>query len=376
MSRHFEKEPLLVRRGYVSRDIGWDEINHAVFVGDKDADFIRLHKDGFVDPDVFSEYCSDVGTLRRRLNRTVVRGMLGRGAVLIFNRIDLFSFPVSKLCEVVAKLTGFNAVANCYVAFKDRESFGKHWDTHDVFAVQLVGRKRWLVYEPTVHLPTSGQTSLEHKHECPAEPVMDVILEAGDVLYLPRGWWHTAIPLNEETSHLAIGIHAPTVIDYVRWSLDRLASTSDVLRRSVRQGAEDLPNLLHEALESFGSEVFSKEAVDRYFNELRKVERTASMLDFSHGFVGDTAHMRVASFTINSKRTATDIRPEMVINGSKLHLNENAQRILRVLAASVLPTPFEDLCAVLPDVAPATMEAHLNEFIAYDVIMLHRAAAN
>ena len=61
------------------------------------------------------------------------------------------------------------------------------------------------VFAPTFPLPLPHQKSKELQHECPLEPVFDGVLEAGDVLYLPRGWWHEAIPLqNEETFFISL----------------------------------------------------------------------------------------------------------------------------------------------------------------------------
>lgn len=375
MSDYYERRPLLVRGGYLDRDIGWDDVNHAIYVGEKESDFIRIHKDGFVNPDVYSEYCNDVGTVRRRISRPVVRGLLEKGGVLVFNRIDIFSHPISKLCDVFSKIAGANAVANCYVAFRDKESFGKHWDTHDVFAVQLIGRKRWLVYEPTLPLPTSGQTSLHHKRECPPEPVMDIVLEAGDVLYLPRGWWHTAIPLNEETCHVAVGIHAPTVIDYLRWVLDRMASSSETLRQSIQPRAGGVAKVLA-AAEEFNALAFNESRLKAYHEESLRTERAVSLLDLSHGFSEEASGLHGHRLSINSKRLPSDIGTQIVINGAKLDLNDHAVKILRTLASSVVPMAFRDLQEVVDEVTAEALEAHLREFIAYDIVSLHRAAPN
>eukprot|EP01037_Dinobryon_pediforme_P025857 gene25857-28165_t len=110
----------------------------------------------------------------------------------------------------LSTFTGLKTVANGYVAFGGDGTFGKHWDTHDVFAVQLLGRKQWQV------------------------PIFDEILEAGDVLYIPRGWWHRAIPLeNQETFHIAAGVHTAKVTDFVAWIVEQLLPEHIESRRSI-----------------------------------------------------------------------------------------------------------------------------------------------
>ena len=44
----------------------------------------------------------------------------------------------------------------------------------------------------------------------PANPVIDTVLSAGDALYLPRGWVHSAQALDTTSIHLTIGVSAVT----------------------------------------------------------------------------------------------------------------------------------------------------------------------
>jgi hypothetical protein len=53
-----------------------------------------------------------------------------------------------------------------------------------------------------------------------------------DLLYIPRGWWHVAAPLDEPTLHLTVGVNNPTGVDFLSWFVDRLRA-SEVVRRDV-----------------------------------------------------------------------------------------------------------------------------------------------
>jgi hypothetical protein len=58
-----------------------------------------------------------------------------------------------------------------------------------------------------------------------AQPVWEETLCDGDLLYIPRGWWHVALPLNEPTLHLTVGIHNRTGLDLLRWMEERLRAS-------------------------------------------------------------------------------------------------------------------------------------------------------
>ena len=49
-------------------------------------------------------------------------------------------------------------------------------------------------------MPLYMQQAKDMPHITPPTTVdMEVILEAGDILYMPRGWWHNPMPMNCET---------------------------------------------------------------------------------------------------------------------------------------------------------------------------------
>ena len=125
-----------------------------------------------------------------------------------------------------------------------------HHDTHDVFVLQVAGEKRWLVYEPVLELPLKDQ---RYSPELggPGEVVHDVVLRAGDTMYLPRGWLHQAMTSDVDSLHLTVGVNLYTWIEALRAALKACENEVE-LRRSVPadgEGGPDLAALLAERLE-------------------------------------------------------------------------------------------------------------------------------
>ena len=82
-----------------------------------------------------------------------------------------------------------------------------------MFVVQLGGSKRWRIWAP---LPrTADPVKGRHPIAAPrldelGDPLLDLTLEAGDCLYLPRGYPHAAETTDQPSDHLTIGLLAVT----------------------------------------------------------------------------------------------------------------------------------------------------------------------
>ena len=57
------------------------------------------------------------------------------------------------------------------------------------------------------------------------------------LLYIPRGWWQTvALPLDEPTLHLNVGVHKRTGGDLARWLAERLSRREVLPARPAAYG--------------------------------------------------------------------------------------------------------------------------------------------
>lgn len=136
---------------------------------------------------------------------------------------------------------GHPVQANAYITPPGNRGFDAHYDVHDVFVLQVSGAKRWIVHEPVHPDPLPDQPWTDHRAAIAARvrdaAVIDTTLTAGDALYLPRGWLHSAVSEDATSIHLTIGVSATTGVDVLRALVDTLADTAE-FRASLPMGLD------------------------------------------------------------------------------------------------------------------------------------------
>jgi ribosomal protein L16 Arg81 hydroxylase len=372
---YFEKKPYFQKSALNNSTISWDDVNHAIYVGESAsiaAAGIRLHKgDGFIPEDKYIVKCGDLGMPKRKIIKSALHQHLDSGGTLIFNRMEAVSKPVRDICNQVARFVGEDSAANGYIAFGEKESFGKHWDTHDVFAVQLIGRKRWKIFEPTFDLPMSIHASKEYKHECPTEPVFDEILEAGDVLYIPRGWWHTAVPMNEETFHVAVGIHPLNVVDYVKWTAETKLPQIKECRHSLRFTTSDFQKI-KEASSQILQALLDETNYAQFKNVRSTNERAASGFRLDRFFSDDRGRpLNGAKITFNSKNAFLECGETLRVNGEQITVNDETKEIIKKIAESLNPLSYASLEKEFAGLGANEFKEVILNLAVCDVIEIH-----
>ncbi len=146
-----------------------------------------------------------------------------------------------EFCTRLAAELGHPVQANSYVTPPSSRGFSAHYDVHDVFVLQLAGRKHWTIHAPVLADPLRdqpwGQRSAAVAAAAQEQPVIDTVLEPGDALYLPRGWLHAATALGEVSAHLTVGIHVVTRFALVE-ALAALVADDPALRATLPLGID------------------------------------------------------------------------------------------------------------------------------------------
>ncbi|MGW0708161.1 cupin domain-containing protein [Streptomyces sp. NPDC002643] len=214
--------------------ITWDDVNTILATHRLEPPRFRLSADGEMLPAY--RYTAPVTTRRHtvwhRLHPAELHACLAEGASLVIDAVDELHPPVGRAAMELERWLRTGVQTNLYASWTAREGFGVHWDDHDVVVIQIDGAKRWKLYGPTRTAPMYKDT--DEPEPPPEEPIAELVLRPGDVLYLPRGWWHSvAASEGEHSLHLTFGIQTTTGAQLLSWLADDLRR-HDVLR-------EDLP---------------------------------------------------------------------------------------------------------------------------------------
>ncbi|MEO3777689.1 cupin domain-containing protein [Micromonospora sp. B11E3] len=130
---------------------------------------------------------------------------------------------------------------NAYLTPAGNQGFATHYDTHDVFVLQVDGRKHWRVHPPVLPDPLErqpwGGLADEVSATAAGPAALDVALEPGDALYLPRGWLHSAQAQECSSLHLTVGVRALTRYAIVE-ELLALAAADPRLRAGLPFGTD------------------------------------------------------------------------------------------------------------------------------------------
>lgn len=217
--------------GSVDRFAGlfdWEDLNQILRNQGFDSARLRMYRDGKA---IDSRQYLTQGHARMRLKPASLLNLLADGATLILDSVQDVAPSVGDLARSFEEVLQADTVVNLYAAWSTRHGFDLHWDEQDTTILQLAGHKRWQVFAPTREHPLAGEAD---KPSRPAgDPIWEGTLSPGDVLYLPRGWWHAVLPVGEPTLHLTVTTVPACGIDLLSWLVERLQKRHAVVRRNI-----------------------------------------------------------------------------------------------------------------------------------------------
>jgi len=132
---------------------------------------------------------------------------LRRGATLSFDGIDELHEPLTRLAESFELFFRGGTQINIYASWRALHGLDLHQDDEEIFILQMDGRKRWLLYGFSID--GVDRSGLQDSSVPPQGAELDQVLQPGDLLYIPRGCYHVAVPMNEPTLHLTLGVKNP-----------------------------------------------------------------------------------------------------------------------------------------------------------------------
>jgi ribosomal protein L16 Arg81 hydroxylase len=221
--------------------------------------FVRMAKEGSVLPPARYTASGGFGAeVSDQLDPARVLHELGQGSTLVLQGLHRTWSPLAGFTRGLVDELGHPAQVNAYITPASSRGFDPHYDVHDVFVLQIAGQKHWTIHAPVHVDPLRDQPWSDRSDAVAARatepPVIDRVFSPGDVLYLPRGWIHSATALGGTSIHLTIGVAALTRHDVVE-RLVAAASGHEGLRTSLpvafdRLDPDALRAIVEETVES------------------------------------------------------------------------------------------------------------------------------
>ncbi|MGO4596417.1 cupin domain-containing protein [Terrabacter sp. 2RAF25] len=268
------------------------------------APFLRVARDGRTLSDREFTQGGGVGaTVTDQVSDDKLLRLFGEGSTIVLQGLHRTWGPLIDFTQQLAEELGHPVQANAYVTPSQSTGFSDHYDVHDVFVLQMAGEKRWRLRAPVHPSPLRDQPWTDHRDAVEeagrAEPDLEFTLRPGDVLYLPRGWIHSATALGGVSTHLTLGIHVWTrrhlADELVRLALasvsrDERARASLPLTSSGLDGASlttDIELVRESLVRELGS-VNAGDVVDALEARVRSAQRPAPIGPLAQVAAADT----------------------------------------------------------------------------------------
>jgi ribosomal protein L16 Arg81 hydroxylase len=171
------------------------------------------------------------------------------GATVVLPALQRTWTPLRQLCAALEDQISHPVHANAYLTPGESPGFTPHYDTHEVFVLQIAGSKRWRIFPPQRLLPHRSQTFTPVGYVLPP-PLLELELNPGDLLYLPRGYVHAAHTSHGHSAHITIGITVYTWVELIG-ELANAAKDITALRAALPPGfaaRDDLKQTLRQTI--------------------------------------------------------------------------------------------------------------------------------
>jgi len=319
LRRHWQKRPLLVRgafprwRGVASR-----------------AQLQRLASR----PDVESRFVRRAGARWSAEQGPFERLALQRNSTLLVNGVNLHLAAADRLLRAFAFLpqARLDDVMVSWAA--PGGGVGPHFDSYDVFLVQAAGRRVWRLARPRRWRLVAGAPLKLIEGFAPEE---EVLVGPGDLLYVPPGWGHDGVAL-EDCITCSVGLRAPQGEELAAAFLDYLherglpqARYRDPGLHAARRSAEVPRAMLAHAAATLARIRWRRGDVERFLGRYLTTPKPHVT------FAPPRRPLARAAFARRLRRQSVvlDARTQMLYRGARLYVNgedAGAARGLRRLA--------------------------------------------
>jgi bifunctional lysine-specific demethylase and histidyl-hydroxylase NO66 len=214
LADYFGKKPLHIpsRDGSPRRDLfGWPRFNELLTVLPHwTEDNLKLIMNSRpINPDFYMDRVETLGGHVRRADPAKLDVFLAMGVSVVANAVEDISSEVRRVADTLGDQFSARVGANAYCSFGGVQAFASHCDLHDVFALHCEGEKDWNIYENRAQAPIEQLTSDNAQQIIDAAKgrvMLRVRMRPGDLLYIPRGYYHDALASSDASLHLTFSV--------------------------------------------------------------------------------------------------------------------------------------------------------------------------
>lgn len=165
------------------------------------------------------------------------------GATIVISQAHEKLSSLARFRRDIQSELNLRCQTNVYLSPQGKQGFNAHFDSHDVFILQVAGTKTFNFYEGGIELPYQHD-SFDASYHSVGPLTQSIALEPGDTLYIPRGVLHDAVATEETSLHITLGVYAITLRDVLMEMTQQLTDNDSGYRKSAPR---DLLAQLHEA---------------------------------------------------------------------------------------------------------------------------------
>lgn len=230
---YWERSALIVRRqsaDYYKELLTFDDVNAFMSRNDIRYPYLRLVKNGREIPlvDYADDFVYGSNIFPGLLDNDKVFSHFANGATLSFQIFQKCMDGLSRFCNALEARLKFQTQVNIFVTPPNSKGFTSHYDDHSFFILQISGSKHWNLYGNPIELPLQ---EFRRKTVTPdlGEP-RQITLHAGDLLYLPKGFYHDALTTDSTSVHITLGIFPYPWIQIMERLVEKMKDDVDFRR--------------------------------------------------------------------------------------------------------------------------------------------------
>lgn len=256
------------------------------------------------------------------------------GKTLIHAGLNHTRPNLRRLCAILTEKFAAPSEAVAYLTPAGQQGARAHSDPSDVYVIQLEGTKHWRVW-PT---PQSRRLGVDRDYTLAelGQPILDVSLRPGDVLYVPYGTPHVAAAEEQVSLHVTVVALARTWAELLLPILAQILDEHEEFWTAPHPGSDpatlsaDVHDRVNALIKHVGSEDLAA-ALDRRFAVGRDYEGVAQRYFFSEMAAVDRLDEQALVAGVPGASTVHEIEDGsalVTVHGNKLRMPESTATAL------------------------------------------------